>query len=224
MGGPVSRSATRRHAAGRLDGRAGFAGKEADPGSRGLSQRGAQAGSADGKRSEVRRGRGSGGGGSLRTAVGHPLTLGGASGGTAAAGQPGGSRRQARRRSRGGVSVVRTVVCALQPRAGAAVAASGRDADCYDPSLPVAALSVSEARGGHRAGAVGRAPRTLTLMFGAFAVAVIEAARSFVQAMEILKEVWHTIQEIVRRAVERGLLRRSTEAVTQVRMDGCAEG
>ena len=43
-----------------------------------------------------------------------------------------------------------------------------------------------------------------TLMFEAFAVTVIEAARSFVQAMEILKVDWHTIQEIVRRAVERG--------------------
>jgi len=58
-----------------------------------------------------------------------------------------------------------------------------------------------------------------TLMFEAFAVTVIEAARSFVQAMEILKVDWHTIQEIVRRAVERGLLRRSTEAVKQVGMD-----
>lgn len=58
-----------------------------------------------------------------------------------------------------------------------------------------------------------------TLMFEAFAVAVIEAARSFVQAMEILKVDWHTIQEIVRRAVERGLLRRSTEAVKHVGMD-----
>lgn len=58
-----------------------------------------------------------------------------------------------------------------------------------------------------------------TLMFEAFAVTVIQAARSFVQAMEILKVDWHTIQEIVRRAVERGLLRRSTEAVTQVGMD-----
>jgi transposase len=58
-----------------------------------------------------------------------------------------------------------------------------------------------------------------TVMFEAFAVAVIEAARSFVQAMEILKLDWHTIQEIVRRAVERGLLRRSTEKVTEVGMD-----
>ncbi len=58
-----------------------------------------------------------------------------------------------------------------------------------------------------------------TLMFEAFAVKVIEAARSYVQAMEILKLNWHTIQEIVERAVERGLLRRSTEAVTLVGMD-----
>ena len=58
-----------------------------------------------------------------------------------------------------------------------------------------------------------------TLMFEAFAVTVIAAARSYVQAMEILKVDWHTIQEIVKRAVERGLLRRSTQTVTQVGMD-----
>jgi transposase len=58
-----------------------------------------------------------------------------------------------------------------------------------------------------------------TLMFEAFAVAVIQAARSFVQAREILRVDWHTVQEIVRRAVERGLLRRSTEQVVHVGMD-----
>lgn len=58
-----------------------------------------------------------------------------------------------------------------------------------------------------------------TLMFEAFAVKVIEAARSYVQAMEILRVDWHTIQDIVARAVERGLLRRTTEEVTQVGMD-----
>lgn len=58
-----------------------------------------------------------------------------------------------------------------------------------------------------------------TLMFEAFAVKVIQAARSYVQAMEILRLDWHTIQDIVRRAVERGLLRRSTEKVTLVGMD-----
>jgi transposase len=58
-----------------------------------------------------------------------------------------------------------------------------------------------------------------TVMFEAFAVKVIEAARSYVQAMEILNVDWHTIQEIVRRAVERGLLRRSTEKVRHVGMD-----
>jgi transposase len=58
-----------------------------------------------------------------------------------------------------------------------------------------------------------------TLMFEAFAVKVIEAARSFVQAAEILKLDWHSIQEIVRRAVERGLLRRSTEKVKLVGID-----
>ena len=58
-----------------------------------------------------------------------------------------------------------------------------------------------------------------TLVFEAFAVKVIEASRSYTQAMDILKLDWHTIQEIVKRAVERGLLRRSTAEVTQVGMD-----
>jgi transposase len=58
-----------------------------------------------------------------------------------------------------------------------------------------------------------------TLMFEAFAVTVIQAARSFVQAAEILRLDWHSIQEIVRRAVERGLLRRSTQKVKLVGMD-----
>ncbi len=58
-----------------------------------------------------------------------------------------------------------------------------------------------------------------TLMFEAFAITVIEAARSFTQAMEILKVDWHTIQQIVRRAVERGISRRSTEEVKLVGMD-----
>lgn len=56
-------------------------------------------------------------------------------------------------------------------------------------------------------------------MFEAFAVKVIEACRSYVQAMGILRVDWHTIQQIVRRAVERGLLRRSTEEVRQLGMD-----
>lgn len=58
-----------------------------------------------------------------------------------------------------------------------------------------------------------------TLFFEAFAVAVIAASRSFTQAVEILRIDWHTVQEIVRRAVARGLLRRSTEQVDKVGLD-----
>ena len=58
-----------------------------------------------------------------------------------------------------------------------------------------------------------------TLIFEAFAVKVIAASRSDTQAMDLRKLDWHTIQEIVERAVERGLLRRSTAEVTQVGMD-----
>jgi len=58
-----------------------------------------------------------------------------------------------------------------------------------------------------------------TLFFEAFAIKVIESARSLSQAVEILRLDWHSINHIVARAVERGLLRRSTEAVTEVGMD-----
>jgi transposase len=58
-----------------------------------------------------------------------------------------------------------------------------------------------------------------TLMFEAFAVKVIQAARSFTQAAQILKLDWHSIQEIVNRAVERGLARRSVEEVKRVGID-----
>jgi transposase len=58
-----------------------------------------------------------------------------------------------------------------------------------------------------------------TLFFEAFAVAVIEASRSLTQAAEILRIDWHTVQEIVTRAVARGLLRRRTETVEKVGLD-----
>ncbi len=58
-----------------------------------------------------------------------------------------------------------------------------------------------------------------TLFFEAFAVEVIRASRSLTQACELLRLDWHAVQEIMRRAVERGLLRRSTEAVRRVGLD-----
>jgi transposase len=58
-----------------------------------------------------------------------------------------------------------------------------------------------------------------TVMFEAFAVTVIQAARSLVQAAELLKLDWHSVQQIVNRAVARGLLRRSTERVKRVGID-----
>ena len=58
-----------------------------------------------------------------------------------------------------------------------------------------------------------------TVFFEAFAVNVIEASRSLTQAAELLRVDWHTIQEIVHRAVERGLLRRQTDRVDQVGLD-----
>lgn len=58
-----------------------------------------------------------------------------------------------------------------------------------------------------------------TLFFEAFAVEVLRACRSLTQACELLRLDWHAVQEIMARAVERGLLRRSTEEVRRVGLD-----
>jgi transposase len=58
-----------------------------------------------------------------------------------------------------------------------------------------------------------------TLFFEAFAVQVIEASRSLTQAGELLRLDWHAVQEIMARAVARGLARRSTEQVERVGLD-----
>lgn len=58
-----------------------------------------------------------------------------------------------------------------------------------------------------------------TLMFEAFAVEVLRACASLTQAVELLRLDWDSVQRIMDRAVQRGLLRRSTETVTQVGLD-----
>jgi len=58
-----------------------------------------------------------------------------------------------------------------------------------------------------------------TLMFEAFAVQVLRACASLTQAVELLRLDWDSVQRIMDRAVQRGLLRRSTETVTQVGLD-----
>lgn len=58
-----------------------------------------------------------------------------------------------------------------------------------------------------------------SLKFEAFAVKVIEACRSLTQAAELLRLDWDSVQRIVQRAVERGLLRRSVESVRRVGLD-----
>src|SRR5690606_7415982 len=58
-----------------------------------------------------------------------------------------------------------------------------------------------------------------TLMFEAFAVQVLRACASLTQAVELLRLDWDSVQRIMDRAVQRGLTRRSTEAVTQVGLD-----
>lgn len=58
-----------------------------------------------------------------------------------------------------------------------------------------------------------------TLLFEAFAIAIIQASRSFTQAAEVLQLDWDSVQRIVDRAVARGLLRRSTEGLVYVGLD-----
>jgi transposase len=58
-----------------------------------------------------------------------------------------------------------------------------------------------------------------TLMFEAFAIEVLLASASIVQAVELLALDWDSVQRIMDRAVERGLVRRSTEEVKAVGLD-----
>lgn len=55
-----------------------------------------------------------------------------------------------------------------------------------------------------------------TLHFEHFAVQVIQASRSLTQAAELLELDWDSVQRIIDRAVERGLVRRTTDGVTAV--------
>lgn len=58
-----------------------------------------------------------------------------------------------------------------------------------------------------------------TLMYEAFAIRVIQMSRSISQARELLRLDWSSVERIMERAVQRGLDRRSVEAVRHVGMD-----
>lgn len=58
-----------------------------------------------------------------------------------------------------------------------------------------------------------------TLMFEAFAINVLQAARSMQSAAELLAIDWSTAQQIMKRAVDRGLERRSLDEVRHVGID-----
>ncbi len=58
-----------------------------------------------------------------------------------------------------------------------------------------------------------------TLMFEAFAIEVLQACSNVKRAATLLRLHWDSVQAIMERAVERGLERRSTEAVKRVGMD-----
>lgn len=58
-----------------------------------------------------------------------------------------------------------------------------------------------------------------TLMFEAFAIEVLQAARSIQSAATLLSIDWSTAQQIMKRAVERGLQRRSLDDVQHIGID-----
>lgn len=58
-----------------------------------------------------------------------------------------------------------------------------------------------------------------TLMFEGFAVALLQHCSSVQAASNILKLDWHAVDQIMKRAVERGLLRREPDDVVHVGMD-----
>lgn len=58
-----------------------------------------------------------------------------------------------------------------------------------------------------------------TLLFEAFAIQVLQAARSKDHACKLLRLEWHQAQEIMNAAVERGMARRGREEVAYIGMD-----
>lgn len=58
-----------------------------------------------------------------------------------------------------------------------------------------------------------------TLLFEAFAIKLLQAARSIEEASKIIGLNWHQVNQIKARAVERGLARRTEEAVPLVGVD-----
>jgi transposase len=58
-----------------------------------------------------------------------------------------------------------------------------------------------------------------TLHFESFAVAVIAACRSLIQADELLGLHWDSVQRIIEQAVSRGLARRNLDWITRVGLD-----
>jgi transposase len=80
---------------------------------------------------------------------------------------------------------------------------------CHCPKHGVKTIAVPWAEPGSR----------FTVRFEAFAVRVIDACRSLTQAAALLDLHWDSVQRIVDRAVERGLLRRSTEGLVAVGLD-----
>lgn len=58
-----------------------------------------------------------------------------------------------------------------------------------------------------------------TLQFEAFAIQVLEAAKSITDARKVLGLTWNQAQTIMKRAVERGLLRRNEEEIPWLGMD-----
>lgn len=58
-----------------------------------------------------------------------------------------------------------------------------------------------------------------TLLFEAFAIDVLQNCSSIKDACTLLRINWHTADQIMKRAVERGLSRRNSEAVPYIGID-----
>lgn len=58
-----------------------------------------------------------------------------------------------------------------------------------------------------------------TLLFEAFAISVLQAARSVEEARKLLKLNWHQVEAIKKRAVERGLARRKKAPIPYIGID-----
>ena len=102
---------------------------------------------------------------------------------------------------------------------GTDLASSRYHAVCYLSALRSAKSSLQKAWRQESERSLGGKNSRFTLLFEAFAIRVLKAARSVEEARKLLRLNWHQVDAIKARAVERGLARRQEANIDYLGID-----